>query len=131
MGLIRRNLKDFFKFGLVGLTGTVLHILILFILTEFAGIYYIYSAIFAFLVAVTSNFLFNKFWTFRKTSRGKHFKRYAIFFTTAIIAFLINISLLYFFTEFLKINYLISQLIAIALSFWINFFGSKMFAFKL
>jgi dolichol-phosphate mannosyltransferase len=131
MGLFRRNIGYIIRFGIVGLTGTLIHMLMLFILTEYAGIYYLYSAAFAFIFAVTSNFIFNKFWTFSKTSKGKNIKRYSIFFITAIIAFSVNITLLYIFTEFFLINYLLSQLIAIAFSFWINFIGSKMFAFRL
>jgi len=130
MDLLKRNFRYIIRFGVVGLSGTAIHLIVLFLLTEFAGIYYIFSAIFAFLVAVTSNFLFNKFWTFKETSKGKNFNRYSIFFVTAMIAFVINVSLLYFFTEFVGINYLIAQLFAIMFSFWINFIGSKRFAFR-
>ncbi len=131
MGIFRRNLGCILRFSVVGLTGTALHMFVLFFLTEYAGFYYLLSAVFAFLVAVTSNFIFNKFWTFQKTSKGNNLKRYTIFFLTAVIAFFVNITLLYFFTEYLLINYLISQLLAIICSFWINFLGSKMFAFRL
>lgn len=130
MKLNNKTTSQFIKFSIIGTVGTTIHLAILYSLTEFAGVYYIISAIVAFLIALTNNFLMNKFWTFRETSKGKHIKRYITFIIVATIAFLVNIAILYTATEFLNIHYLLSQIIAIAASLWINFFGSKRWAFK-
>ena len=130
MKLNNKTTSQFIKFSIIGTVGTTIHLAILYSLTEFAGVYYIISAVAAFFVALTNNFLMNKFWTFRETSKGKHVKRYITFLIVAITAFLVNIAILYTITEFFKIHYLISQVIAIAISLWINFFGSKKWAFK-
>lgn len=126
----KKTTSQFIKFATIGAVGTLIHIAILFILTEFAGVYYMISAVIAFIVALTNNFFMNKFWAFKETSKGKNAKRYIIFTIIATIAFLVNITILYSVTEFLNVHYLISQVIAIAISLWINFFGSKKWAFK-
>ena len=59
------ELDEFFKFALVGLIGTAINIVILYYFTEFLNMYYLASATLAFLVAVTSNFILNKIWTFK------------------------------------------------------------------
>lgn len=130
MKLNKKTTSQFIKFATIGTIGTAIHIIILYTLTEFAGVYYMISAVAAFLVALTNNFFMNKFWTFKETSKGKHIKRYATFLVVATIAFLVNITILYTITELFNVHYLISQVIAIAISLWINFFGSKKWAFK-
>jgi putative flippase GtrA len=128
--LSKKGLFQFGKFAIVGFIGTLVHLTVLFILTEFFGVFYLVSAVFAFIVAVTNNFIFNKVWTFKESSNGRTHERYIIFFMVAIVAFFVNLSILYYVTEHLNVHYMISQLIAIAFSLWINFLGSKLFAFK-
>ncbi|MEM4230725.1 MAG: glycosyltransferase family 2 protein, partial [Candidatus Pacearchaeota archaeon] len=48
------NFLEFFKFGIVGLIGTFINIGILYLLTEIFRIYYIISAVFSFIVALTN-----------------------------------------------------------------------------
>lgn len=57
---------QFLKYSLVGLIGTFINIIILYILTEYFKIYYIISAIIAIGITVITNFIGNKIWTFRK-----------------------------------------------------------------
>ena len=57
---------QFFKFATVGLTGTIINIIILYVLTEYFGVYYIISALIAIGTTLITNFIGNKIWTFRK-----------------------------------------------------------------
>ena len=57
--------RQFVKFGIVGSLGTVINIGVLTMLTELAGVHYILSALVAIFVAMTSNFFWNKHWTFK------------------------------------------------------------------
>ena len=57
--------RQFVKFGIVGRLGTVINIGVLTMLTELAGVHYILSALVAIFVAMTSNFFWNKHWTFK------------------------------------------------------------------
>ena len=57
---------QFLKFALVGLTGTFINLIILYVLTEYFGIYYMVSAVIAIGTTLVTNFLGNKIWTFSK-----------------------------------------------------------------
>lgn len=120
---------EFFKFAFVGLIGTIINLLILYSLTEYFGIYYLFSAIFSFVIAATSNFFFNKIWTFKEKAREETLKKYAQFFSVSVAALIINLLFLYIFTEVFGIYYLISQAIAIGIALIINFTGNKIWTF--
>ena len=117
------------KFAIAGLIFAIVNILILYILTDFLGIYYILSAIIAFFLGSTGNFLLNKIWTFQEKIQDDLPKKYtkAIFVNTSTV--IITIALLYTLTEYLNIYYLISQTIAMTIAFLLNFIGNKKFVF--
>lgn len=120
---------EFIKFACVGFIGTFFNIAILYSFTEFYKVYYLYSAFFAFIVAVTVNFILNKIWTFNEKIYFDIFKKYLRFVLVSLSALLINLLLLIIFTELFKIYYIISQIIAIGLSLIINFIGNKIWTF--
>jgi len=125
-----KGVSEFFKFAYIGLMGTVLNLFLLSFLTEFAGVYYIYSAIIGFVAAATHNYVLNKIWTFKEVLGKGFFIKGVQFFIVSLIALAVNVSLLYFFTEFLKIYYVVSQAIAILITLFVNFFGNKIWTFK-
>ena len=117
------------KFAIAGIIFAVVNILILYILTDFLGIYYILSSIIAFFLGSTGNFLLNKKWTFKEKMRHDLPKKYIKAMSVNISAVIITIALLYILTEFLNIHYLISQTIAMAVAFVANFIGNKKIVF--
>ncbi len=121
---------QFFKFSFVGLMGTLINIIILYALTDGVGIYYILSAFFAYFVAMSFNFIMNKTWTFRERARYLIGRKYLKFFLVSLSALSVNLFFLYIFTEFFKIYYLISQVLAIGIALTINFLGNKIFTFQ-
>lgn len=121
---------EFFKFACVGVIGTIIHLIVLYIFTEFFGIYYVVSSIVGFCFGVTNNFILNKIWTFKEKLNHKIANKYYKYFIVNIIILFINLSILYYLTEFLYLYYILSQIIAIGFSFLINFFVSKFWIFK-
>jgi len=126
----RGVINEFFKFAFVGFIGTIINLVILASFTEFLKIYYLLSAVFAFVAAATSNFILNKIWTFKEEIKHKFLGKYLKFFLVSVVALLVNLFFLYVFTEFLGIYYLISQILAIGIAFIINFSGNKIWTFK-
>ena len=126
----KRLSNQFIKFALVGVVNTLINLVVLYVLTEFFGVYYIISAIFAFIVAVTNSFVMNKCWTFNEKINHKTKTRYVKFFIVSLIALLVNLVLLYSFTELWKIHYMLSQIIAVFFSLWVNFIGNKIWTFR-
>ncbi len=126
----RKIIDEFFKFGIVGTLGAIINLGVLYALTEFAGLYYILSAVFAFIIAVTSNFFLNKIWTFKEKVKHKTAKKYVQFFSVALFALGVNLAILYSLTEFIGLWYMFSELIAKVMVFLINFAGNKLWTFK-
>ena len=121
---------QFTKFAIAGLIFAVVNILILYVLTNFLGIYYILSSIIAFFLGSTGNFLLNKKWTFKERIRHHDLlSKYAKAMYVNITAVIITIALLYILTEFLNIYYLLSQTIAMIVAFFANFIGNKKIVF--
>ena len=127
------ELKRFLKFAAVGLSGIVVNQGLLWLLTEFGGLQYYISAIFAIEASIISNFVLNDYFTFadRRTGRGKSFVvRLLKFNVTCLAGAGIQYGLLLLFTSVFGIHYLISNLIAIALAFLWNYFMSSWWAWK-
>ena len=120
---------QFTKFAIAGLIFAVVNILILYILTDFLGIYYILSSIIAFILGSTGNFLLNKKWTFKEKMRHDLLNKYIKAMSVNASAVIITIALLFILTEFLNIYYLISQTIAMIVAFIANFIGNKKIVF--
>ncbi len=122
--------REFIKFAIVGVTNTLIHLSILYVLTEFFSVWYILSSFLAFLVAVTNSFIFNTLWTFKKDIKHKTTTRYGKFFIVSVITALLNLFFLYVFTEYIGLWYMLSQLVAIVLTLMMNFIGNKFWTFK-
>ncbi len=118
-----------FKFALVGIGGTFVNVFILYVMTERFGVYYLLSAIFSFLLAVVFNFILNKTWTFKEKVHTQAVNKFGKFFFVSLFALLINIIILYVFTDFFGVYYIYSQIVAIGFSFAINFLGNKIWTF--
>lgn len=130
LGLINSSgeLTRIGKFLIVGLIGSVINVSILYLLTEkvfggsailIAGIIpsYILSSMVAMESAIISNFILNEHWTF-KDRRDKNdavsiIKRGIKFNMCRLTGVVINVMILFALTEFFRIYYILSSIIAI------------------
>ena len=115
--------KRFLKFCIVGLSGVGVNIGLLWLLTEFFGIFYLVSAVFSIEASILSNFTLNELWTFR--DRASHsstkalLKRMVKFNVTCVVGAAINILVLAALTELLGLYYITSALFGIgAATLW-------------
>jgi len=104
--------RRFIKYCLVGLTGVIVNEFFLFFFTEFVGLFYLISSLIAIEISVITNFLLNDNWTFQDRKKSKY--RFFRFNFVSIVGIVINMCILFFFTSFLSIYYLISNLFGIA-----------------
>ncbi|MBU5575065.1 MAG: glycosyltransferase family 2 protein [Candidatus Aenigmatarchaeota archaeon] len=128
--LYKKIIKKFVKFCIVGAFGTLLNIAVLYVLTEKLYIFYMISAVFAFVVALTSNFILNKIWTFGEKLSERTLYKYSKFFIISILALFVNLIVLYILVEYFQIWYIFSQVLAILISSIVNFFGNAIWTFK-
>lgn len=126
----KETIKQFLRFAIVGGIATLMNLGLLYFSTEFLKIYYLISAILAWILSGIFNFLLNKKWTFNENIRDRTIMKYLKFSVVSIIALLFNISFLYLLTELFQIYYMLSQIMALSLSLGINFLGNKFWTFK-
>lgn len=122
------NWVQLLQFGLVGASGYVVNLAVFAALVEAAGLHHALGAIGAFCVAVSSNFYWNRHWTFRAGHGHAGFQA-ARFFTVSVGGLLINLVVL----EILVSGGLAdlpSQAIAVATAMPANFVGNKLWTFQ-
>ena len=122
------NWVQLFKFGLVGASGYVVNLAVFAVLVNAIGVHHIVAAVLSFCVAVTSNFILNRVWTFQ--ARAGHAGFQAVrFFTVSVCALGINLIVLYGLVDLANAPTVASQAIAIAVAMPFNFIGNKLWTF--
>ncbi len=114
------HVSTFVKYCAVGGIGVFLDLCVLFLLTEIAGIYYIYSALIGFFVLDALSYIVHKTFTFKNKDK-KYLKQYFWFLMVSISGIIIDVSFLYVLTEFVGIYYLVSKIFSITISTVANY----------
>jgi dolichol-phosphate mannosyltransferase len=116
------------KFGLVGVSGYLINLGVFALLSGNLGMHHILAAVGAFAVAVSSNFFWNRHWTFAAGHGHAGFQA-ARFFTVSLAALAINLAVLEALVEAAAIGDLPAQAIAVAVAMPFNFLGNKLWSF--
>lgn len=98
------------RFGVTGVTATLLNLLLLWLLVAKLGAWYLPASVFAFSLSLGGNFLLQKVWTFGAARRGKSAIQLAQFIIFNLLAMLLNTVILYVAVESLGVSYLVGQL---------------------
>ncbi len=119
----------FMKFCFVGFSGMVIDFTITWLLKEKVKINKYIANSTGFALAASSNYIFNRLWTFQ--SKSCHIAtEYFAFIIISIIGLAISNLMLYFLTDRIKLNFYFSKLIAIGLvTFW-NFIMNLIITFR-
>ena len=116
------------KFGLVGGSGYVINLGVFTLLAGGLGAHHAIAAVGAFCVAVTNNFLWNRYWTFGPGTGSAHFQA-ARFFAVSLASLGLNIAVLELLVSSGSVSELGAQAIAVAVAMPFNFLGNKLWAF--
>jgi dolichol-phosphate mannosyltransferase len=125
---MKNTLKQMTKFYIVGGSGTVINLGIVYLLTDFLGIWYLLSASVGVIVSVTTNFFGNKAWTFK--IKGKMLKLYSGFWASSILGIAVQLSLTYILVQYFSVWYMTATFVSIVLASLCNFTFSKFWVFK-
>ncbi|MFM6924560.1 MAG: GtrA family protein [Ferruginibacter sp.] len=118
-----------FKFGLVGLSGMVIDFSVTWLCKERWGINKYLANSLGFCLAVTSNFLLNRYWTFENGTQP-FTQQFARFWLVSLSGLVINNILLYLLVKKLPANFYLIKLLVIALVFFWNYFVNILFTFN-
>jgi putative flippase GtrA len=117
------------KFGIVGLSGYVVNLVVYALLLKQVGLHYLLAATGSFLVAATNNYIWNRLWTFRH-QRGHVAYQGLRFLVVALLAYGANLLLLTGLVEVAGVDKIVAQAIAIVLVTPLNFIGNKLWSFR-
>ena len=116
------------KFGVVGIIATVIDFVVLTILTETFGVYYLTSAAIGFIIATLFNYVASMRYVFNSRF-GPHEKRkeLIIFILLSVVGLGLNQFFMWLFVEFFSIFYIFSKVLATVLVMTWNFVSRKIF----
>lgn len=121
--------KQFFRSVVSGGTFAVFNIAAIYVFTEFFGWYYLFSASVSFLIVLVSNFLLQKYWVFEERS-SKIAGQFVAYTLLGGANYFLNIVILYAFTEYVHLWYVLSQCIAAGILAVMNFVVGKRYVFR-
>jgi len=123
----RDNWTQLAKFCVVGAVGYLINLGVYAVLLH-AGLHYLVAATGSFLVAVTSNYTWNRLWTFRDRRRGVAAQGLR-FFLVSLASLGANLLVLDLLIS-LGAGKLVGQAIAIVVVTPLNFVGNKLWSFR-
>lgn len=126
----KEDLIQFLKFIIIGVINTFVNLFVFYVFMEIIGVYYMASAVIAFMFAVTNSFILNKTWTFQEHLGYKTSSKYFKFIIISIIALIFNLILLYVLVEYFAVSPMIAQISGVFLNLLINFSGNKLWTFR-
>jgi dolichol-phosphate mannosyltransferase len=118
------------KYYAVGASGILVNLGLLYYLTEYVGLWYFLSYALAISVSITSNFILNKFWTFRDSiDSQKTIVMYVKFVSVSMVGMAIQLGSVYVLVESLTVYYMLAALISICIAGAINFIINRRWTF--
>lgn len=108
-----------------GAIGVLAGYVALYVLTDIVGLWYMASAVVAFVLNYGVNFVLHKFWTFRNTRADQASKQLTRYFAMATAIFFANLGLLFMQVEYLHVWYLAAQLVSTAILTVVGFLVSR------
>ncbi|HKN63171.1 MAG TPA: GtrA family protein [Gaiellaceae bacterium] len=123
-----RNWQQLGKFCVVGAVGYLINLAVYDALLH-EGVHYLVAATCSFLVAVTSNYTWNRLWTFREL-RGHFGVQGMRFFVVSLAALGANLFVLHLLIADGGLAKLPAQAVAIVAVTPLNFVGNKLWSFR-
>jgi dolichol-phosphate mannosyltransferase len=126
---IAQRMRQALTFAFVGASGALVILLLTWMFTEYAHLFYVLSAALAIEISIVWAFALNTKITFRQTfkERKELFVALAKYQVVALGGLVVNLAVLYALTTFLNVFYLVSELIAIIIAFGFNYILSLRF----
>jgi putative flippase GtrA len=122
------TLKQAIRYGVVGVSNTLITAVVIWVMMKMAGCSDVLSNITGYAAGVLNSFVLNKKWTFKSSivwTRGA--VRFGVVFG---ICYLMQLGLLLYLNKHLTIDSYFNQLLAMAFYTVINFIMNKYYTFK-
>ncbi|WP_415967748.1 GtrA family protein [Faecalitalea cylindroides] len=124
---MKKLINQILKFGVVGGIAFIIDYSVLFICTEFFGIYYLISSLISFSVSTVFNYIASIKWVFDVNQKKSQKKNFILFIVFSVIGLGLNQLIMWFGVDMLHIYYMLVKIGATAIVMVFNFITRKMF----
>jgi len=121
---------QFFRYTLVGGLAFIVDFSSLFIFTDILNVYYLISAALAFVIGTIVNYSLSICWVFSKRTFRSKSVEFGIFALIGLVGLCLNELVIWIFTEYVNLHYLISKIISAGFVLLWNFSGRKFLLFR-
>ena len=121
---------QFFRYLFVGGFAFLIDSGLLYILTEYAHLHYLFSATFGFIFGLVINYLLSKIWVFSSNTIKKQWVEFIVFSLIGIVGLGLNNLFLWIFTDYCSIHYMLSKVLTTIIVFFWNFLARKFILFN-
>jgi len=118
------------RFIIAGTIGAVTDLFLLWLLTTVLGVWYLASAVVAFILSFVVSFFLQKIWTFKNREVERIHVQAGAYLLVTLCNLGINTGLVYVFVQYLSIHYLFAQVIASVIIACESFFVYREIVFK-
>lgn len=125
----RRGVRQFVKFGLVGVSSTAIDWGIFYVLYLVFGIYYLAAKMISFSVSVVNSFVWNRRWTFRSND-PRRLHEFLKFLVVSVVGLSANTLIMYIAVDEYHFRKIFGLMVAtLVVTLW-NFTANKFYTFK-
>lgn len=126
---IQKLAKQFFKFGMVGVSNTLISLGCYYILV-YLGVNYLLANAVGFLVSVCNSYFWNSRFVFKEKTESSGIRAFAKVFISYGISFCLSSVLMILFVQVLSISEYIAPILRLIFTIPLNFVVNKLWAFK-
>ena len=134
LNYLREHYKRFFSFQVVAWSGTVVNILLLWLLHGVLGIHLIVAGALAIEITIIYNFTLYYYitWGERRSKGPRQFFRQLLRFNaiTVFIDFAVRLTLLWFLTEKLSVHYILADMIGMTIAPLFKYYANEHIIFQ-
>ncbi|HUO56409.1 MAG TPA: GtrA family protein [Candidatus Paceibacterota bacterium] len=106
------GLAKVLRYVISGGTGALVNIGTLFVMVHYLSVWYLTSSICAFLASFLVSFSLQRMWTFRQSLPRTVGRQIGLYLVAALCNLVLNTAIVYVCVEYLRIWYILSQIIA-------------------
>jgi len=116
-------------FFFVGVFSSLVDIGIMYLMTTYLGVWYLYAAAFSYCCGIVVSYVANKYLTFHNKNR-KTATQFATFATISVSCLIVNLGIVWLAVTFFSVTPIIAKIFATFCAFLWNYHGQSRFTFR-
>lgn len=117
------------SFFFVGVLSSIVDIGLMYLVTTYLGVWYLYAAAFSYCCGIVVSYIVNKCLTFHDKSR-KTAVQFATFATISVSCLIVNLGIVWLAVTFLSVTPVAAKILATCCAFLWNYHGQSRFTFR-